>query len=366
MKFNTEILSKECFGLGHYACNYSVSKDGKVIIPVWAFGEDYMLRSENFGGKFEKCPMPEKMRGLQFRELSDGTFMALGENNAVYRAIYDLDNGDIPFALAVYRAKSIDDIINGNVSTSICIVDIPGLTAGYGDSGNRHTGDAISWIQLSNGDIYVMMYGQFKDDKTLCPYFTQFGDYKFYLYRTWTIVSHDMGKSFEFVTTVADCQTYPIKDVNAEGYCEAESIEVEEGHLVTVIRTGGHEVYSPLYCSHSYDFGKTWEAPYEICDWGVLPRLLKMKDGTLVCASGHIHTMLLFSDDNGRTWSEPYIIDECDGKWDRSPSGYTSVFECEPGVISLVYDDPKEGLVENREAGKVRKVYAVKVKVTKE
>ncbi len=365
MKYSIEILEKQCFGLGHYPCNNTVSKDGEIFIPVWGFGEKYLLESKDFGKTFEKTELPEKMRGVSFRELSDGTFLGIGENNAVHRSIYDLD-GDIPFVLAVYRADSMEDIKNGKVKTDFCVVDIPQLAAGYGDSSNRHTGDAISWTELSNGDIHVMMYGQFKDDTTVCPYFLEYGKYTFYLYRTWTLVSHDKGKTFEYVTTVADCQTYPIKDVNAEGYCEAETVEIEKGHLVSIIRTGGHEVYSPLYCCHSYDYGKTWGAPYEICDWGVLPRLLKMKDGTLVCASGHIHTMLLFSGDNGKTWDGPHIVDPCDGKWDKSPSGYTSVFECEPGMLTLIYDDPKEGIAEGREPGKVRKVYAAKIKVVKE
>ncbi len=366
MKYRPEIISKECFGAGHYACNYSASSDGRAIIPVFYWDGAYLLASRDFGATFEKQDLPEKMRGVAFRELSDGTFMGIGEGNAVHRAIWTEKCGDIPFALAIYRADSFDDILAGNVSTSICPVDIPGLAAGYGDSNNTHTGCAISWRQLSSGDIYVMMYGQFRDDVTLCPYFREYGKYDFYLYRTWAIASHDMGRSFEFVTTVADCQTYPIPDVNAEGYCEAETIECEAGHLVSILRTGGHEVYSPLYCAHSYDFGKTWGAPYEINPWGVLPRLLKMSDGTLVCASGHIHTMLLFSSDNGVTWSEPFIVDECDGKWDKSPSGYTSVFECEPGVISLVYDDPKEGIAEGRPAGQTRQIYHVKIKINKE
>ena len=366
MGHSLRIISKECFGAGHYPCNYSRSEDGRVFIPVFYWDGAYLLTSDDGGASFKKEPLPGKMRGVAFRELSDGTFMGIGEGNAVHRAIYDLDGEKIPYALPVYRAKSIDDVIAGKVTTDIRLVDIPRLAAGYGDSNNRHTGDAISWLELSNGDIYVMMYGQFKEDDTLCPYFREHGKYDFYLYRTWALVSHDRGATFEYVTTVADCQTYPIADVNAEGYCEAEAIEVEPGHLVAVIRTGGHEVYSPLYCAHSYDYGKSWGAPYEICPWGVLPRLLKTADGTLVCASGHVHTMLLLSDDGGATWSEPFIVDECDGKWDRSPSGYTSLFEPSPGVLSLVYDDPKEGIAEGREAGKVRQVYHVLLKVEKE
>lgn len=364
MNIKPELLKKECFGLGHYPCNYSLSSDGRIIIPVSHAEGQYALYSDDNGKSFVKRELPKNMKDVGFRQLSDGTFMAFGSSNALFRALYDKDTKeDICFCMPVYRADSMDDILEGRVSTSFAYLDIPGLTAGYGDSGNRHSGCVVGWRELSNGDIYLTMYGQFRDDTTLCPYFEQYGEYKFYLYRTWAMVSHDKGKTFEFVCTVADCQTYPIKDINAEGYCESDIEEIEEGHLVCILRTGGHEVYSPLYCAHSYDYGKTWEAPYEICDWGVLPRLMKMKDGTLVIASGHIHTMFLFSEDDGKTWSEPFIVEFCDGKWGDSPSGYTSLFETEPGVLTIVFDDPKEGKAEGGEYGKIRKVYSAMYRI---
>lgn len=362
MKTTPEIISKKCFGLGHYACNFTQSKNGKVLIPVGCEDDKYILYSENNGKDFVKKEYPEKLRDVGFKQLSDGTFMAFAFSNAAYREVWDLDGDKIPYLIPVYRANTFEDIQSGNVSTSFVNVDIPGLTVGYGDSGNRHTGCISGWCELSNGDIYVTAYGQFKDDTTKCPYFEEYGNYDFYLYRTWAMISHDKGKTFEYAGTIADCQTYPIADVNAEGYCETDIIEAENGHIVAILRTGGHEVYSPLYAAHSYDYGKTWEAPYEICSWGVLPRLLKTENNTLVIASGHIHTMLLFSRDNGKTWSEPFIVEPCDGKWGKSTSGYSSVFECERGVISLIYDDPKEEIAKGGTEGHVRKIYQALIK----
>lgn len=361
-------LAKKCFGLGNYACNEITDKDGRVFVPFrYADGES-ALYSADSGKTFERrdggiCDGGISAKQVQFCRLQDGSYLGLSFDNILYEALYDKDQDVIPYCTAVYRAKSFDDAVGGKIDTAFAMVDIPGLSCGFGDSGNGFAGCFNQVLQLSNGDIMAMMYGQFKDDKILCPYFDKNCGYKFYLYRVWNIVSHDMGKTWEFVTTVADCNTYPIADVNAEGYCEPFCVEVEPGHLCAVLRTGGHEVVSPLYCVHSYDFGKTWSAPKEICSWGVFPKMVKMQDGTLALASGHEHNFLMFSDDGGLSWSEPLIVEECYGKWGDSPSGYNTVCECAPGELALVYDDPKE-LIDAPE-GRKRQVYAERLKVEK-
>lgn len=356
-KFNPKLVYSECFGVGDYPCEDVQSKDGKMLVPVNYKDVQYFLYSEDNGKSFRRIES-KSARHEKFRQLSDGSFLGFGFQSVYAGVIFDRETKeDVPFGLAVYRADSIEDIIAEKIRTDVASVHIPGLCFGYGDSGNVHTGCVSGWRELSNGDVYVTMYGQFRDDTCLCEYFKDNCDYDFYLYRTWSIVSHDKGKTWEFVTTIADCQTYPITDMNAEGYCEADIEEVEEGHLVCVLRTEGHEVYSPLYVCHSHDFGKTWTKPVIFCDWGVLPKLVKMKDGTLVCASGHWHTMLLFSDDNGMTWSEPFIVEFCDGRWDKSAPGYVSFCESAPGEISIVFADPKEGIANNMPEGEKRWIY---------
>lgn len=366
MKYSIEVTEKHRLFTGSYAFCDTVSKKGEVLIIPGGSYENEVLLTRSPASPLQVIKREDRPLPLRFTELDDGTFLALGSGNAAFHSLADKNQDPMPFILAIYRAASFDDVAEGRIETSFCFVDIPGLCTGYGDSGDRFAGFvATGLIQMSNGDIYADMYGHFSDDDVLCPYFREYGKYDFYLYRTWGLVSHDNGKTFEFVSTVADVGTYPIADINAEGYCETDTFEVEPGHLVSVIRTGGHEVYSPLYCTHSYDFGVTWEAPFEICSWGVLPKLLRMSDGTLVCLSGHIHTMLLFSHDMGRTWSEPCIIEECDGKWDKSPSGYNSAYESAPGELTVIYDDPKEGIAENAEPGRLRNVYLAKCKVIK-
>lgn len=352
MKYKANLLSEQRFGSGHYPSNGIKSPDGQVIVSVGPRPKEkpYSLYSKDGGFTFERMEDASRATHLPFVQLRDGTYIARSHHNLAFRGLVNYDQENIPFILAVHTADSFDDIMKGNVNTHFSIIDIPGLSVGYGDSNNRHASTAeTGFIELENGDLLCMMYGQFKDDRILCPWLKEHGPYDFYLYRTWCVVSHDKGKSWEFLSTVADCNTHPIKDVNAEGYCETDCIEVEPGHVVAILRTGGHEIYSPLYCAHSYDSGATWEAPYEICDWGVLPKLLKLSDGTLVVASGHIHTMFLLSRDGGKTWSEPCIVEYCDGKWGQSCSGYHYVMESAPGEITIVFDDPKEGIAEGDE-----------------
>ena len=365
-KFTPELLRAECYGVGDYPFEDTYSKsEGRIIIPFTGKDTKALLLSDDNGVTFRREDVDRRLP-QKFRELSDGSYMALGPHSIYTRFYYDYDaDADYPFGLAVYRAKTFDDILNDKVTVDFYPVEIPGLRFGYGDSGNRHTGCLAGWRELSNGDILVTAYGQFKDDNTLCPYFKDNSNYVFYLYRTWAIVSHDKGKTWEYSGTIADCQTYPIEDVNAEGYCESDIEETEPGKLVCILRTQGHEVFSPLYASYSEDYGKSWSAPEKICDWGVLPRLLTMSDGTLVCSSGHWHTMLLFSDDKGKTWSEPFICEECDGLWDRSATGYTSIYESCPGELTVVYADPKEGIAENAPDGRKRRIYSKTFKINK-
>ncbi len=366
MNYQLELLSSEAYGSGHYPSSGTKCSDGRLIVNVGPRPKEkpWALFSEDGGKSFEKIPCPSRAAHASFVELKDGSFISLANSNAAFRFILNPDQDKIPFILGIHRADSFDDIISGKVSTHFCDPGIPSLSAGYGDSNNRFAGTAETGIcELSNGDILAMMYGQFKEDKILCPWLKEHGPYDFYLYRTWCIVSHDHGENFEYLTTVADCNTYPIKDVNAEGYCETDCIEIENGHVVAILRTGGHEIYSPLYCSHSYDYGKTWEAPYEICSWGVWPRLLKMQNGTLVLSSGHIHTFLMFSEDGGKTWSKPNILEECDGKWGESCSGYNYITESAPDELTLVFDDPKEGLAEGDDFP--RRIFVRRYKLSK-
>jgi len=358
---NPRLIYHERVGVGHYPQAGTISRDGGVIVPVGG-PSPFTLISRNRGASFQRMDGASIAEDIGFEsgftQLADGTFISLLAPNTGLKQLVNKNQKKIPFVLCVRYANCFEDIASGNIDTQFSIVDIPDLTFGYGDSGNCHTSVVDhGCIELENGDIIATMYGQRTTDTTLCPYFDKEWNYRFYLYSSWCIISHDKGKTWEYLSSLADVQTYPIADVNAEGYCEPDLLYLGNGHIVSVIRTGGHEVYSPLYCAHSYDSGKTWEAPYEINDWGVMPKLFRMANGTIVCVSGHIHTMLLFSEDEGKTWSKPFIVEPCDGKWELSPSGYCFAFESAENEITIIYDDPKEGIAEGAPEGHLRNVY---------
>jgi hypothetical protein len=71
----------------------------------------------------------------------------------------------------------------------------------------------------------------------------------------------------------------------------------------------------------------------------VAPVLLSMQSGLVVCLSGRPGFFLLFSADQGKTWSPPHWLSESPGPWARSSSGYGQLIELEPGVLGVAYDD---------------------------
>ena len=69
------------------------------------------------------------------------------------------------------------------------------------------------------------------------------------------------------------------------------------------------------------------------------------------------------SGDEGYTWSEPFIVAENDGQWDRGPSGYVSIFETRPNEILIVYDTTEDKVSDDIKLGERRIVYMSRYRV---
>jgi len=337
-QYTPELISAVRWGIGQYACADTFTADGKILVGVNGW---YYLFSKDRGVTWERIDIPKGKDSGRFIQLRNGTLFGLSLHNEVLRK-FSPEQAKIPYVAKVNRAKSIEDAAAGQVEASFAVVDIPDLAIGYGDSGSKDDYFAgvmdHGIVEMPNGDIVATMYGQFKQDKSRVPYFK---NYAFYQYRAWCIISRDGGKSFKYLSTIADVQTHPI-DHAAEGYCEADLLHLGGNHLIAVMRTQGHEVYSPLYVNHSHDGGVTWGKPEKMNDFGVFPRLVRLTNGALVCASGKYHNFLLFSDDNGYTWSKPFVVAENRHPWDKGPSGYPTLIEVAPNEILLVYDDTED------------------------
>ena len=249
--------------------------------------------------------------------------------------------GDEPLAyqFRVRRAASFQAVLDDKAQDEIVDVSIPGLDEVYGDDNQRHVAIVDhGLVRMPNGDLIVSMYGVFKEDQTPVPYFVK----EFRQYRSWVCISKDDGHSWSFLSTIASVNQYPLPAL-AEGYCEPDLAVVGESRLLCVMRTGGNpgdqpKRYTPLVACASDDGGLTWSAPREVYRVGVLPRLLRMSNGVVVCLSGRPGFFLLTSGDGGATWSVPEFIEERDGPWGKASSGYGSIGEVEPGVLGAIYD----------------------------
>ena len=127
----------------------------------------------------------------------------------------------------------------------------------------------------------------------MTSYPTEFGAKK---YRGWVCVSHDRGRTWEYLSTVTADPA-----LGTEGCNEMDLVRPANGDLLCLFRTGGSPAApSPLYQCRSTDDGTTWGPPQRVADRGVWPNACRLASGVLVCAYGRPGNWLAFSLDDGR------------------------------------------------------------------
>ncbi len=361
MPYQLELLSSVRYGDGHYPCHDT--QDGKKVnVGILTLDGSYSLFSEDGGKSWARRENPNR-ENIRYKKLKDGTFLGLAMHNLATGKINPAQK-KIPCVAQVFRADSLEDLAAERYSVDFALIDIPGLGIGYGDSGEADDYHCSIFdhglIQLENGDLIATMYGQFQCDKNRVDYFDK---YPFYQYRSWCIRSQDNGRTWEFLSVIADTHTHPV-DPTAEGYCEGDLLDLGGGHLLCSLRTMGHEVYTPLYMAHSLDSGKTWQKPFIVHPDGVFPRLLQTENGAILCASGKKGIFLLVSED-GYAWQDPFYVTDNDGQWDKGPSGYNTLLEVSPNEILLLFDETENRTGEMPAGEMRRKVYINRYRVTK-
>jgi len=205
------------------------------------------------------------------------------------------------------------------------LVHVPEATRGIG---HAPAAGPLFWrsiVEQPDGTLLAAVYGWFRGDDVPVP--GQPGSTR---YRTFVVTSADRGKTWSYLATVA----YD-PEIGTEGYCEPAIRRLPDGDLLALLRTGGDNrpfwQDNPLCQTRSTDGGRTWAAPHRTGVDGVDPDLCVMSDGTLACSYGRPGADLMFSVDDGRTWTDPTSIHP------ERYSGYTAVCEIEPGVLLYGY-----------------------------
>ena len=248
-----------------------------------------------------------------------------------------------PVAQSVIRAPSWDALLRGQGQRGPSTVWVPYLAPLVGDDGKTAYTPAIwgTMVEADHGHLVQGVYPVLACDRAQRLWAEQKKPAP--KYRTCVIYSRDDGATWHYLATVASPEQSPLPAL-AEGYCEPDLLWFGDGRLLCVMRSGGNigtlmDRCTPLVASRSNDGGLTWTPPASISAYGVKPVLLRMSNGLVVCLAGRPGFFLLFSADEGRTWSTPHWVSESTGPWGRSASGYGELIELEPGVLGISYDE---------------------------
>lgn len=95
----------------------------------------------------------------------------------------------------------------------------------------------------------------------------------------------------------------------------------------------------PMAQVWSHDTGRTWSAPVTLEEGSVAPDLVLMSNGVLACSYGRPASCIMFSLDQGKTWTSHRVIT------DKAGFNYTSIREISPGRLLYVHDAPKMNAV---------------------
>ncbi len=212
--------------------------------------------------------------------------------------------------------------VRGPIGASVT-VPLARAALGHG----KHVGPLFgrSIVVLDNGEWLSSMYGWFHGDAEP-DHYRKGGTMR----RSYIGRSTDQGRSWDYLSTVA---YRPF--LGNEGYSELVIRRLPNGDVLALVRTGGNSKGTwqdnPLMMSRSRDGGRTWSPVKRTGVEGVWPDLCVLSDGVLVCSTGRPGAFIMFSTDNGETWTDHTPIDG------ERYSGYTAVCELAPGELLVGY-----------------------------
>lgn len=211
-------------------------------------------------------------------------------------------------------------------------------------------------IQLQDGTLLAAVYGNFEKD-TITPANKQSRLETRYMLRAFVMESADGGSTWNYLSSLAVPKEGQKDD--SEGFNEWTMVELTDGRILAVIRTGH---FTPPVLCYSRDKGHTWSKPEQqpelgpaLCD----PYLLKLTDGRIALSYGQMEQptgdrsnffdhftagdhprkccLAISSTPAANHWQ----VYDITGFGDRS--AYSTLFEPEPGI--LLYQAGSEAFV---------------------
>jgi hypothetical protein len=101
------------------------------------------------------------------------------------------------------------------------------------------------------------------------------------------------------------------------------------GRMTALLRVGPFKGFHQTF---SEDDGKTWSAPVVIEEGSVCPDLVPMSNGLVACSYGRPAGCLMFSADGGKTWSSHHVITA------KTGFNYSGIVEIRPGRLLYLHD----------------------------
>lgn len=152
--------------------------------------------------------------------------------------------------------------------------------------------------------------------------------------------STDGGQTWKYTGSVLRGNTIP-----DAFFCEPHVVELSGGRLMGTMRyhaTGCIE--GTVFITYSDDKGKTWTEPERIDEEvdGMPPHILVHSSGAVIVSyacrmEGKRAEKAIVSYDEGRTWSENYILDERANEANQKDMGYPATVELSDGSLLTVY-----------------------------
>ena len=314
--------------------------DGSLILAGTA---NKILRSVDQGRTWQK--QDDALTGYQLFQRRRGSFYLLKQGMKATDKPGIFSTGRM--ALGSLAELSAATSPTWNETT----VAVPKFKPAVGDDYKTiQTGPSLDLaLELEDGTLLALSYGNFVgDDVPINGFKPTIGEAP--MYRTYLLSSTDDGESWQYLSTVAyDGET------GQESFCEPTMVNFGNGELLMVMRTGR---YAPLHQARSLDGGKTWSKPASLETLGLQPKMTLLGNGILACSFGwrpmrYIYwedpnggfypagladyhkryksevgiedpsaaagDYVMFSPDQGHTWSEPRKIA------DPLTQGYTQI-----------------------------------------